>query len=195
MQTPISERLEIAKSAYVSGDFVRAKAFLDGVIEEAPDSPYGVGARYLRGRGYEDGVFSSEPELQKALEDFQIVKEHADEYGSDGLLGCARVLFELDAEKHADEVISYCEEAIKRDSNVKALMLLGKVYESVMRDGRTARQWYLKAYFRGLPWGMRYFARSHAKDGNVFRSVLGHSLATLSSPFLLLIHGARSPFK
>lgn len=195
MLTPISERLEIAKSAYVSGDFVRAKTFLDGVIEEAPDSPYGVGARYLRGRGYEDGVFSDKPELQNAYEDFLVVKEHADRYGSDGFLGCARVLFEIDSEKYKDQIISQCEEAIRRDSNVKAMMLLGKIYEGVMRDGRTARRWYLKAYLHGLPWGMRFFARSHANDGNFVRSVLGHFLATLTSPFLVLIHGARSPIK
>ena len=133
--------------------------------------------------------------MQKAYEDFLIVKEHADQYGSDGLLGCARVLFELDGEKNLNQIISLCKKAIERDSNVKAMMLLGRVNERIIKDGKTARCWYLRAYRRGLPWGMRFFARSHANDGNYIRSIFGHLVATITSPFLVMVHGVRSPMK
>ncbi|WP_340650113.1 hypothetical protein [Pseudoxanthomonas winnipegensis] len=194
MSTSI-ERFNSAKSAYVAGDFAKAKILLDNVIEESESSPFGVGARYLRGRGYEDGAFSDKPDLLRAYEDFEIVKAHAVDYGSDGLLGCARVLFELDARGNFREIVELCEKAVSLDSNVKAMMLLGRIYDQVVGNGGIARRWYLRAYLQGLPWGMRYFARSHARDGNAFRSIFAHAFATLTSPVLVLLYGARSPFK
>lgn len=195
MLTSIDERLDIASSAYVSGDFAKAKALLDELINESPHSPCGIGARYLRARGFEDGVFSAEPDLQKAYDDFAVVRGHADQYGSDGTLGCARVLFEMDGISNRDDIISLCAEAIAQDSNVKAMMLLGNVYQDVLKDGKSARRWYLNAFRRGLPWGMRFFARSHASDGNAVRAALAHAVATVASPFLVLRNGVRSPFK
>lgn len=195
MSMPIGERWDIAGSAYVSGDFAKAKALFDELINESPHSLYGIGARYLRARGFEDGIFSAEPDLQKAYDDFALVREHADEYGSDGTLGCARVLFEMDRISNRDDIISLCSEAIAQDSNVKAMMLLGNVYQDVLKDGKSARRWYLNAFWRGLPWGMRFFARSHANDGNVVRAALAHAVATVASPFLVLRYGVRWPLK
>lgn len=194
MLMPIAERLSNARRAYVSGDFARAKTLLDEVIGEAKDSPYGVAARYLRARGYEDGAFSGQPDLQKAYEDFLVVKSHLNECGSNGSLGCARILYRQDAIANKKEIFALCMEAIDRDSNVKAMMLLGSVYENAEKDGRSARKWYLKAFRCGLPWGMRFFARSHAREGNYVRAALAHALATISSPFLVLVFGARSAF-
>lgn len=195
MLTPVRDRFEIANDAYVSGDFVKAKIYLDGIIDEAPTSPYGIGARYLRARGFEDGFFSNKPEFKMAYEDFLIVKEHSDRFGSDGALGCARVLYEIDAKENKNRIISLCLEAIKQDKNVKAMMLLGRAYDEIFLDGEAARKWYLKAFCRGLPWGMRFYARSHANAENHIRAAIGHGLATVSSPFLVFANGARSPFK
>jgi hypothetical protein len=191
----LSECMELARSTYVAGDFQRSKCLLDAIIDEAGDTAYCVGARYLRARGYEDGAFSIGPDLQKAYSDFMVVKEHAKEYGSDGLLGCARVLFEMDCSKHKNEIMYLCSEAIAQDSNVKAMMLLGRTYEIVLGDGPRARACYLRAFFRGMPWGMRFFARSQSSDGHYVRAMASHLLATITAPILVLFKGVRSPLK
>lgn len=195
MQPPIEERLEIAKNAYVSGDFENAKMLLDKIVEEESDSPYGLGARYLRARGLEDGVFQEEQNLSKAYDDFLVLKDRAEEFGSAGIVGCARILFQFGASENRDRILALCVEAIARDSNAKAMMLLGCLNEQVTEDAKSARRWYLRAFMRGLPWGMRFFARSHSKDGNPVRAAMAHVMATVASPILVLFHGVRSPLK
>ncbi|MBN8225085.1 MAG: hypothetical protein J0L89_09755 [Xanthomonadales bacterium] len=194
MLTTSEDRLNAASLAYVNGSFERAKELLDNLIDE-PSYPYSIGARYLRARGLEDGVFSGTPDLNAALLDFSIVREHMNDYGSDGALGCARVLYLLDGHGNRDQIILLCNEAIDRDRNVKAMMILGKAYEELIDDKATSRMWYLRAFRRGLPWGMQFYARSHYGEGNLVRAAVGYMAAAVARPFLILKYGNRSPFK
>lgn len=183
-----------ANKAYASGDFDKAKLLLDDIIQTFPSTGQALASRYLRARGYEDGLFGA-PDLELAAEDFDVLANNAHSYGSDGLVGYARVLFEKDKYAFSEKAISLCVEAVAIDSNVKAMMMLGLIYEEAKADYKSAGKWYLRAYRRGLPWGMRYYARLRWKQGKYLRAIAGHVASTITSPILVAIYGLRSPFK
>lgn len=187
-------RFEEAKHAYVHGDFARAKLIFDLLIDQYPSSKQAMLSRYLRARGFEDGVFGA-IDLESALADFVVLDEIADVYGSDGTLGVARILYQKDKESNANRVASLCQKAIAQDANVKAMMLLGLVYENAIDDYESALRWYLRAYKSGLPWGLRYYAQLQGKKGKRFSSAVAHSIATVTSPFLVKRYGVRSALK
>lgn len=182
------------KKAYVSGEFEKAKVIFDSLIIDNPRSAQAHLARYLRARGFEDGAFGR-VELDMALNDFRHLHEISEQFGSDGTLGVARVLFEKNKHLYADEVQKLCHSAIKQDENVKAMMLLGLLNEEVFAKPSLAAKWYLSAYRRGLPWGLRYYARLQAKMHHRIRSLLAHGIASLTSPILVARYGVRSPLK
>ncbi|MGO4550259.1 hypothetical protein AB4059_04040 [Lysobacter sp. 2RAF19] len=188
------DQLELAKVAYARGDFSAAKVLLDGIIGTASTSPHVLAARYLRARGYEDGYFGTK-DLKAALADYRPLIEHAQLFGSDGLVGFARVLLETDGAANKDEIVDLCLRAVALDKNVKAMMLLGVTHEEVEMNFSSAGRWYLRAYGAGLPWGMRYFARMHRKQGHYLRAMLAHLVTTITSPFMVAIGGARSALK
>ena len=152
------------------------------------------GLRDGKAIGKEDGLFG-ERDLPGALADYAPLVENADDFGSDGLLGCARVLFEQDATQHSATIIELCERAVAVDRNPKAMMLFGCVHERVRLDVAAAGKWYLRAWSAGLPWGMRFYARMHWANGDYLAGGIGHILATVASPVLVLIHGCRSALK
>ena len=190
----LDQKFREAKDAYVSGDFAKAKLGFDFLIDQHPSSKQALLSRYLRGRAFEDGVFGA-VDLNKALADFLALDEIADVYGSDGTLGVARVLYQTDKISQAERVVSLCKKAVDRDANVKAMMLLGLVHETSLSDPKSALRWYLSAYRKGLPWGLRYYAQLQRRRGKVFLSTLAHLAATVTSPFLVLRYGVRSALK
>jgi len=191
--TMISIELHDAKQAYLLKDFVSAKKLLDQVIEGASDSAEEFGARYLRARGYEDGHFAGGIDLEKAYADYAVLAKAPEIAGSEGLVGRARILYEWDAVANQSEIMTLCDEAAKL-GNVKAMMIMGQLNEQVFFDDETARRWYMRAFKSGLPWGMRYIARSYARNGCAIRAFFAHLAASLASPFLTLRFGVRSPF-
>lgn len=189
-----TRNLNEARDAFASGDFEKSKLLLDNIIEGSPSSPHSLSARYLRARGYEDGFFGS-IEFEKAMEDYSVLQDNIDLYGSDGALGCARVLFEIDAFGNKERIVSLCKQAINRDSNKKAMMLLGHTYDEVFNKPDLAKEWYLRAFKCGMPWGLRYYARMQSRNKKYLSAAFAHTLATVTSPFLVASQGIRSPFK
>jgi len=180
--------------AYSKGQFAKAKELMDELIAVDPTSPEGLCAFYLRARAYEDGRFGSR-EPAKALLDYQVLVDHAELFGSDGMLGYARVLVHEDARANREQAADLLTRAIAMDANLKAMMVLGRLRELGFDDPAGAAKWYLRAYRRGLPWGLRFYARVQAREGRRLWALACHMVATLTSPWLVLIHGVRSPYK
>ncbi|MCO5247034.1 MAG: hypothetical protein M9927_24985, partial [Anaerolineae bacterium] len=164
----------------------------DVLIEQGDSSPYALSARYLRGRGMEEGYFGA-VDLDAAIDDYMVLAAQSDLFGSDGPLSLARALLLLDHDSNAEEIQKLCNLSIGMDGNVHAMMVLARLHEL---NGKKilAGEWYLAAYKKGLPWGMRYYARMHCSLGNAFRGAMAHVVASLTSPFLVLRNGVRSAF-
>ena len=189
-----TSKFYVINEAYARGDFIKAKALIDSLIDIAPLSPQGLSARYLRARGYEDGLFG-EVKLNLALHDYKILMDHSDLCGSDGIVGYARVIFNKNQDCNKERAAKLLLRAVELDSNVKAMMMLGLIYDEGFDDSLAAGKWYLKAYRHGLPWGLRYYARLQSKKGRRFLAFLSHLIASLTSPVLVALKGVRSPFK
>lgn len=190
-KSPIS----LAKCAYASKDFDRAKILLDRIVSETPGTMEEKAARYLRARGYEDGNFTCGTNLDEAYEDYVSLSESKGILGSLAMTGCARVLYSKGARENVREILDRCHEAQSLHSNPKAMMLLGLVHEEIIHDSASAKKWYLMAYKAGLPWGLRYYAGVQLKEKKYIRAFLAHVLVFVTSPILVLIYGIRSPFK
>ncbi|HRP71436.1 MAG TPA: hypothetical protein PK743_02230 [Luteimonas sp.] len=189
-----SETYKQAMEAFRRGDADLLQSLIDPVIEADSSSPESLGLRYLRGSAYEWGKYPGGADLNKALVDYRTLESWAPTIGSEVLVAAGRILFDMNERGNADEIERLCIRAIELDRSVHAKMLLGLLYEKVRMDSVSARKWYLSAYLGGLPWGLRYFARSHAKQGDRVRSMLAHIAATVTSPILVLMNGARGPF-
>ena len=191
IETERAPGFEGAKRAYLSQDFHTAKALLDSVIR-GPSSPGDQnGARYLRGRGFEDGFFVGGVNLEKAIEDYSWLKE---EQIARGVIGYARILLFKAPAENANEVISLLTEPVAKERDPKAMMLLGMANELGFSDFHSARKWYLRAYLHGLPCGLDFYANLQAKEGNLRRAVVAKVLANVTRPLLEAIHGKRTPF-
>jgi tetratricopeptide (TPR) repeat protein len=184
------------ESLYSIGKYSDAKAILDRVVMLSPDSAEGVSARYLRARGYEDGIFSNDCELERAFEDYFILTQGTSELElvSDAFVGLARIMLKQGTAT-SEEIIAACNSAISIDSNVHALMLIGVTCEGQGDGGDEARKWFLKAWFKGLPWGGRFYANSHIKNRNYIRGYFFHFLSTFFSIILVVIFGFKDPFR
>lgn len=189
----MSSLFDTALAAYESGDAEATKELVDGAIAQLPEAE-GIALRVLRARAYEFGGYPDGIDLNKAYLEYRDLEEWTSSLGSEALVGAARVLFDQDGEKNKDEIMRLCLKAIGIDRHVHAKMILGLLSDKVLHDRRSARKWYFSAYLGGLPWGLRYFAKLHAKDGNFIRAYFSHALASVTSPFLVMLHGARGPF-
>lgn len=180
--------------AFENGDVALTQELVDQEIKQAPSSLDGVSLRFLRGNAYEWGGYPGGVDLHKAYADYKALEEWTPNLGSDVLVSAARVLFDIDGEANKDEILRLCMKAVNLDNHVHAKMLLGLLNQKILRDSKAARRWYLSAYLGGLPWGLRYFADSHAYDGSKFIGSLAHLVATITSPFLVIANGARGAF-
>lgn len=182
-----------ARRAYLSQDFKKAKFLLDEVISLSPSSNEALSARYLRARGYEDGYFEGGKNLDLAYADYAALSV-APVSSSDALIGCARVLFEKDPAANTDVILDLCRQAIDIDENTKAMLLLGLAFERLVHNEGSARTWYMRAHRKGSPWGLTFYAKSHARSGNHVRAFFFRLLAVFTAPILVFKHGDRSPF-
>lgn len=189
------ELMQEAHHLHSEKRFNEAKQILDHLVEEDTEGAYGLAARQLRARGYEDGRFSCGVNTELAFADFSFLADRADLFGSDGLVGKARLLFAEDHKGNKEEAAALLHKAVGIDSNIKAMMMLGLVYDEGFGDATAAGKWYLRAYRHGLPWGLRYYARLQAKNGRGLRSLFAHLGVSLTSPVLVALKGVRSPFK
>ncbi len=177
----ISVLTALSEEAYRAKDFERAKPLLDEIIDQVPETPEGLGSRHLRAMAYEFGNMPGGVDLDKALEDYKFLADKSEALGSDGLVGCARVLCELDMAHNFEKVKQSCLRAIEIDGDVRAKMLLGYMYAEARQDLKTARKWFLSAFKDGSYWGMKYFAATHLKEGNFIRGAAFHAIAFMSS--------------
>jgi hypothetical protein len=182
-------QIKIAKQAYRKMNFKVARAMLDSIISGSAKIDDKSEARYLRGRGFESGFFDEGVSLQKALEDFSWLKERKVTHG---VIGYVRVLLSMAPAENAKEAIALLTHPrIVKD--VKAMMLIGSVHERAFSDYDSAKKWYLRAYLRGLPSGLDFYAHLQFKQDHFWRAVTAKILANLTRPLLEAIHGKRSP--
>lgn len=185
--------IEAALAAYEAGNDKATKELIEGGIGKLPEEE-AVPLRLLRARVYEFGGYPEGIDLGKAYNEYRYLQQWTNVLGSEAIVGAARVLFDLSAERHREEINNLCHKAIDMDGHVHAKMLLGLLSEKVLNDRSAAKRWYLSAYFGGLPWGLRYLARLHAEEGSFVRASLLHMLTSITSPFLVLRYGVRGPF-
>lgn len=171
-----------------------AKNLIDKKINTSPQSQAGIFARYLRARSYEEGILSAQ-NIDAALADYSFIMNYGGELRSEGMVGRARLLHWKDERANAAEAIALCVGAVNFDSNVRAMMFLGYIYEHTMLDLKLAAEWYLRAFRNNLPWGLRYYASVQFKRKKFVTSMISHVIATIVSPFMVARYGKRDPFR
>lgn len=177
------------------GAFDGANELLEGAQKDFHAWPNGSGMKYIRARLEEEGVFRGENDVS-ALDIFSELASGRDEFLSEALIGRGRLLYRIDKEKHLDEVVFLCNEAVKLENNPKAMMILGSIFENDKSNVELAKQWYLRAYRHGSPWGLRAYATLQAKNGELLRPALAHAVTTITAPFMAAWYGLKSrPFK
>jgi TPR repeat protein len=190
----IEALVSASEEAYRARDFGRAIVLLGEIVSSSPHSPEGLASRHLRAMAYEVGNAPGGVNLNEALQDYRELAERVDVVGSVGLIGAARVLCELDLEGSVKEIERLCSRAIELESAPAARMLLGYVASEVHRDQAEARKWFLSAFMKGSPWGMRYFAAAHWKDRNFLRGAFFHIVSAMAWPVLSLLRTTSTPY-
>lgn len=194
MEQPEND-LQRAKSLIISGRRVEGEAVINSIISDHPeDHPATLAARFLRARAYEDGMWG-EVKTEAAFADFSILKEDTSFFGLEGALGYARLMLRKDSIANAEAAVDLCQSAAKTHHDTRAMMLLGYIYENILEKNTLAERWYLRAYMHGSAWGLRYYAALQMRQKKYLRGILGHILATATSPILVVRFGARDPFK
>jgi TPR repeat protein len=173
---------------------IRAKEAIDRKVHSAPESPSGIFARYLRARSYEEGVLGKQ-DVDAALEDYSFIMAHGADLRSEGMVGCARLLHWKDKNANTAKALALCAQAIRLDSNVRAMMFMGYIYEHTAHDLESAAKWYLEAFKNKLPWGLRFYASVQFKRRKFLTSIFSHIAATIVGPFMVLRYGKRDAFK
>lgn len=174
--------------------WARIKELIDREIGDSPESSPAIFARYLRARSYEEGLLGQQ-DVDAALEDYSFIMNYGADLRSEGMVGCARLLHWKDKDANAEEALALCAEAIRLDSNVRAMMFTGYIFEHTMQDLESAAKWYLKAFKNNLPWGLRFYASVQFKRRKFVTSVLSHIIATVAGPIMVIRYGKRGAFK
>jgi hypothetical protein len=177
-----------------AGALAHAKELIDLKIISSPEKPSGLFARYLRARSYEEGTFG-EQNIDAAIEDYSFIMTHGEDLRSEGMVGCARLLHCKNESENAAKAIELCLDAIHIDSNVRAMMFIGYVYEHTMHDLKAAAEWYFRAFRNKLPWGLRYYASVQFKRRKFISSIFSHVAATIVSPLMVFRYGRRDAFR
>jgi len=170
------------------------KESIDREVHDSPESPSGIFARYLRARAYEEGLLVNQ-NIDAAMEDYSFIMDHGGDLRSEGMVSCARLLHWKDKSGNAEKALSLCAEAIDLDSNVRAMMFMGYIFEHSMRDFESAATWYLRAFKNKQPWGLRFYASVQLKRGKFVVGVLSHVAATILGPIMTIRHGRKGAFK
>ncbi len=170
------------------------KEAIDREVHDYPESPSGIFARYLRARSYEEGVLVKQ-DVDAAMKDYLFIMDHGAKLRSEGMVGYARLLHWKDKSGNAERALALCTEAIRLDSNVRAMMFMGYIFEHTMQDFESAARWYLRAFKGKLPWGLRFYASVQFKRKKFISALFSHAAATFVGPLMVVRYGKRGAFK
>ena len=170
---------------------LKAKIMIDEVIKENLRSPNGLAALFLRARGYEAGWYES-IDYGLAKNDYKLLIENKNDFGSEGLLGYARILFKEEDINSFDEIKRLCEEAIALDGNVKARVLLGFSYEKFKKDYASAAIYYRSSFCHGSKWGLGFYSSAKIHDGDVVIGLMSKIAFHLVYPILSIFDRSKS---
>ncbi|GAB3032244.1 hypothetical protein GCM10027285_13720 [Oleiagrimonas citrea] len=157
--------------AYKKNGFLASKGVIDEILGRDPRSSDGLAARYLRARGHEAGWHGS-INFELAKKDYRHLIVEAHRFGSNGLLGFARVLYKENRAENFEEIKRLCEEAIDMDGNIKAKILLGFAYETFKKDYARASTHYFSSFLRGSKWGLGFYSSAKIRSGKPFVGLL-----------------------
>lgn len=178
----LEKESEVIERAYREGRF-------DDVleaVERIPESRRDLSSCYLVARIYESGKSSRGLNYDKAIEYFSLLDQESAKIGSIGAEGLARTLFKRDCCSNQKLIEQHCLKAIDLDGSLPGSFMLAQMYERCQGDYSAARRHYLRVFFHGRPYGLRYFARSHISHGSKVIGVFAHIATTLISPFLFI---------
>lgn len=175
---------------YKEEKFNEARSIIDKIIEQSPESPEGISSRHLRASSIEAEEYSKN-DIELAKEDYLFIDEHANVYSPEGALGYVWIVMKQES---AD--VQQCLDLLKKNwkhGDSRVYMLTGLVYEELSKDYSNACKFYLKAFFRLQPWGLRFYAKLKVKQKKYLVGYFSHFLATLATPLLALIKGLPHP--
>ncbi len=182
-----------ATRAYLARDFERSSHLFDRILVMEPNSPEGLGIRWLRACSHEHGYAPGGINLTKALFDYKSLanKPQLASITPEACLGTARVLIKIDARENAKEAKIYALRALKEFNDPRAMEMLGQICSQGEGDFDRAKEWYWKAFKAGSPFGLKGVALVLLKEKKVWRSVAASAGFLLSYPILLSISVAR----
>ncbi len=155
-------------------------------IERIPETSRDLSYYYLIARIYESGKSSRGLNYDKAIEYFNLLDREGSKIGSVGAEGLARTLSKKDCCSNQKLIEQYCLRAIDLDGSLPASFMLAQMYEKCQGNYDAARRHYLRVFFHGRPYGLRYYARSHISHGSKIIGIFAHIATTLISPFLFI---------
>src|SRR5690606_30852918 len=144
-------------------------------------------------QAYEFGDFGAF-ELEEARNLYAWINKYASYGNEEALLGEARSLIRLDVDRYRNKIESRCHQAIDRYDAAQARMILGALKDQVDDGLDAAQAFYLGAYRKGLPWGLRFLSIALRRRGHHARAFLLLIVTVLTSPFLVARYGARGPY-
>lgn len=183
-----------AIALFMEGKTKEAAAAIDAAIEASPLSEDALHLRLIKASAIEYGEWVGERDQRRAYHEYSQLEQWVEILGEDGLnvyLGAARTLYRIDAVRNAEEIERLLSLSIAHGRNPHVEMLLGLLNETALLNTKVARSHYLEAFKMRLPWGLRFYARSHMADRNYVRGIVAHTIATAVSPVMIMMFGAR----
>ena len=109
-------------------------------------------------------------------------------------MGACEFFLRKKAHSEAARAEQYCLVAINENGSPLARFLLARVLEELYQPPnlQRAKKLYLQAALRGLPWGYRRLANIKIREGHKVTGILIHIIATVISPFYVLILGNKA---
>lgn len=190
------EPLDLVLRMVKLGGVVNARNAANRFITDAPDSRLGLAMRLFRARLYESGRLGVNCDAE-AFDDFYYVACSEFEFRTEAMIGCARILYKSNSTNDVSKAMNFCKRAIKLDSNVRAMMLLGYGYEHSVANYQLANKWYLKAFTHGSPWGLRSYSTVQWKRRKFVASTSAFVIVLILGLLMVpkvLWHGMRDPF-
>lgn len=180
---------DLARDAYVLGDFEKAKTLLDSVVSDSELKDDHSAALFLRASGFEHGVFAGGVNYSAAASDYRAILAGAERAPRDVLLRYARVLYASDRVTNAEEILRVCEVAIFLYRDAETMMLAGRTKDEVLQEGAAARRLFVRAFFRGDPLGLDCVCRSFLRERKPFAAVLVAVIAFPLRPLVRFLGG------
>jgi TPR repeat protein len=176
-----------ANRAFERGDYFEALK-----ISEKLAAAGDLGAIYTCAIIYELGSPRIQKDLTKAWSYFEKLARQNNL--SEGYLGMVRIIIERKDIGKSKMAESYCRLAIEADGSAFGFLLLGDVKRLLVQPPKLdeASGAYFSAAIRGALWGWRRWANVKRVQGDWLAWVVIHAIATLITPFYLIILGRRA---